>query len=409
MRQLTLTEGSPAETYDLTTKEAEAIAGAELGEVARLPGASDWSISAGRKIGVARIGDLQLTVRPKIPIDRLIFLMSYARDPKFWRDQSVLLGVDSDITEALAHAFGFHASKALDQGLLQGYRRTDDSLSVVRGRIRVGDQISRHYGRGLPLEITYDDFTVDVAENQVLLTAALLLLRMPGVRPTSRDILQRLRLKLAGVSPVPRGQRTPGWVASRLNTRYQPALRLADLILAGNSFEQNVGDIQVTGFIVDMWKAYEDFVCVALREALRAHGGRVALQSKLHLDEGEQVELRPDFLWTAPYHQQVVADAKYKAEKPSGFPQADLYQLLAYCTVLRIPIGHLIYAKGNEKPASHVVRNAGVVIRCHTLDLEQSPRQVLGQIAAIATELVRGRPKWPSEGTAGTLAFTGDG
>ena len=27
-------------------------------------------------------------------------------------------------------------------------------------------------------------------------------------------------------------------------------------------------------------------------------------------------------------------DAKYKAEKPAGYPNADLYQLLAYCTVL---------------------------------------------------------------------------
>jgi 5-methylcytosine-specific restriction enzyme subunit McrC len=39
---------------------------------------------------------------------------------------------------------------------------------------------------------------------------------------------------------------------------------------------------------------------------------------------------------------------KYKAEKPGGFPDADLYQLLAYCTTLRLPVGHLVYAEGNE-------------------------------------------------------------
>ena len=68
-----------------------------------------------------------------------------------------------------------------------------------------------------------------------------------------------------------------------------------------------------------------------------------------------------------------VVDAKYKAEKPSGFPQADLYQLLAYCTVLGLHVGHLVYARGNEDPRVHSVVGADVSIHCHTLDLAQSP------------------------------------
>lgn len=43
-----------------------------------------------------------------------------------------------------------------------------------------------------------------------------------------------------------------------------------------------------------------------------------------------------------------MVDAKYEAEKPSGFPQADTYQMLAYCTVLGLPVGHLVYAEGNQ-------------------------------------------------------------
>ena len=46
-----------------------------------------------------------------------------------------------------------------------------------------------------------------------------------------------------------------------------------------------------------------------------------------------------------------VIDANYKAEKPAGDPNADLYQLLAYCTVLGLPVGHLVYARGNANPA----------------------------------------------------------
>jgi len=39
-----------------------------------------------------------------------------------------------------------------------------------------------------------------------------------------------------------------------------------------------------------------------------------------------------------------VVDAKYKAEKPSGFPNAGVYQMLAYCLRLGLPEGHLVNA-----------------------------------------------------------------
>ena len=49
-----------------------------------------------------------------------------------------------------------------------------------------------------------------------------------------------------------------------------------------------------------------------------------------------------------------------KPEKPSGYPYADLYQVLAYCTALHLPRGHLIYARGNANPVRHVVRYSSI-------------------------------------------------
>lgn len=387
MRHLKLTEGQPAKLVKLTAEEAVALAAAELAVVSRSPGATDWSVAAGKKVGVARVGDLQVTVSPKIEMNRLVFLMGYARAPKFWRDHSVLLDVDSDSPEALAHAFGRLATRALEQGLLQGYKTVDESLAVVRGKIRVRDQISRRYGVSLPLEVTYDDFTIDIAENQILLAAASRLLRLPGLTKPVRQALLRLRLQLSGVSELHRGERIPHWAPSRLNGRYQPSLRLAELILSGDSFEQRVGEVQVSGFVLDMWRIYEDFVCVALGEAM-AWCGSTTLQHPMTLDVADEVEMRPDFLWTGFNGERVVVDAKYKAEKPDGFPQADLYQLLAYCTVLGLADGHLVYAAGEEMPVMHEVRRAHVRIHCHTLDLGAPPAQVLAQVGQLATSLL---------------------
>ncbi|WP_422678086.1 5-methylcytosine restriction system specificity protein McrC [Blastococcus brunescens] len=91
-------------------------------------------------------------------------------------------------------------------------------------------------------------------------------------------------------------------------------------------------------------------------------------------------------------HPRGVVDAKYKAEKPAGFPQADLYQLLAYCTALELPVGHLVYAKGSgETERRHVIRGKGVEIVQHVLDLAQTPDGLLRQTRRIAAAVADGQ------------------
>ncbi|GAA1243319.1 McrC family protein [Oryzihumus leptocrescens] len=388
MRHLILTEGHPPQSVALTAAEANALDELELALVTRSPHSTGWDVAAGNKVGVMALGELQVTILPKVPIDRLVFMMGYARNPAFWRNHDVRLDLDDDLATALAHAFVRQATQALEQGLLHGYRTRDDTLPVLRGRVRVGEQIGRRFGVLVPLEVTYDEFTADIAENQILHAAVVQMLRAPSVPATIRRSLHRLRLQLTDVSLLDRGLPLPTWQPSRLNIRYQPALRLAELILAGNSFEQRRGDLTVSGFVLDMWRIYEDFVCVALAEAIKTCGGTTSLQYRSHLDRAETVPLKPDLVWSRGGSPQMVVDAKYKAEKPAGFPQADLYQLLAYCTVFQLDDGHLVYAKGEEVAASHHVIGSHVRIHCHTLDLTGSPRDLLGQIERLAAGMI---------------------
>jgi len=88
-----------------------------------------------------------------------------------------------------------------------------------------------------------------------------------------------------------------------------------------------------------------------------------------------------------------VVDAKYKAEKLTGYPNADLYQLLAYCTVLGLRAGHLIYAKGNENAARHIVRRSGIEIFCHAVDLDQAPDLLLTRMGDLARKIAAARPE----------------
>ena len=101
------------------------------------------------------------------------------------------------------------------------------------------------------------------------------------------------------------------------------------------------------------------------------------------------VMARPDLVWLEQGRPRIVMDAKYKAaEKPSGFPQADLYQMLAYCTEVGLPEGHRVYAKGNEDARAHVVRRAGVRIVTHAFDLDVEPAKLRAAGAGLGVTLV---------------------
>ena len=382
---LILTEGDSPQTVALTDAEYVALQQLALVNVTPTLMHGLFDVAASRKVGAVMIGERQVVVRPKITnLNRLLFLLGYAKDPGIWRDDLVDLSADEDLLPALAEAFGRIALRAVEQGLLQGYRTITDRLPVLRGRLLAGEQMTRLYGLPVPVAVEYDDFTVDIPENQLLLIAAKRLITVPKINEQARRRLQRLRVALADVTAPPRGTALPAWRRSRLNARYHSALALAQIVLAAESFEHRIGDVRVTGYMFDMWRVFEDFVTTALAEALRSVGGRSEPQKPVSLDMREQVLMRPDLLWYRDGIVRAVVDAKYKAEKPEGFPNADIYQMLAYCTVLGLPQGHLIYAKGNEPALAHSIRRTGVVIHCHALDLGAPPAALLKQVGELA-------------------------
>ncbi|MDQ3151933.1 MAG: McrC family protein [Actinomycetota bacterium] len=68
---------------------------------------------------------------------------------------------------------------------------------------------------------------------------------------------------------------------------------------------------------------------VALSEVLHLrHGGAARSQYPWHLDEARAVRIRPDLVWELGGRPAAVVDAKYKQEKPAGYPDADLSQML---------------------------------------------------------------------------------
>lgn len=378
---------------ELTHAEAAQITASRLAQATATPEPGWWKLVSDSHIGVA-IGDSwELRISPRLAVPQLLFLLAYALDPKGWKDERADFEAEPDLLDAVASGFSRHALQAIGRGLLHGYVHVDERLMAVRGRIRFGDQIARSATLPLPVEVSYDDYTADIPENRILKSATLALLRLPRVPQLARRRLLKLRELLDEVEPLQRPREVKVPIFTRLNERYRPALRLAELILRAASIDAAPGRIASVAYVFDMNRVFEDFVSISLREELQPHGGEVRLQTNFTLDTTDEVPIRPDVVWTVGSKPRAVIDAKYKALKLAGMPNADAYQMLAYCTALGLERGYLVYAKDSrERVRNLTVRNSTCEIRVRTLDVEKRPDELLQQVRALVAEIAEASP-----------------
>jgi 5-methylcytosine-specific restriction enzyme subunit McrC len=369
-------------TARLTDDTAAALAATKLVEV-RTEGSGRWRLLPNGRVGAVRIDGIDVQVRPKVGVSRLLFLLGYASDPGF-RPEDVQGKPEPDLWPALGESLARQAERALVRGVRQGYVTVDDSLAVLRGRVRVADQITRRPGMMLPLEVQYDEYSTDIPENQILRTALRRIAAVPRIRPDLRARLVHLDARLSGVTVLRHGVPTPPWRTTRVNASYAPAIRLAEIVLRNQSTEPGPGGVTIAAFVVNMAKVFEDFLLTAMREALAAYPGDTRGQYPVALDHDRSVAMNPDIVHIVNNHPVAVFDAKYKLEDPTaGYPNADLYQMLAYCTALRLNRGWLVYAHGTNG-ARHRVRHTHIELIPHALDLAATPTMILKQVDELA-------------------------
>jgi 5-methylcytosine-specific restriction enzyme subunit McrC len=342
-------------------------------------------------VGSVRTPLVQLDVRPKgrLGLSRLLFLLSYAGDQGF-RDDPVTADEDTELWSALAASLAQLAERALQRGVLQGYLTVDESLRTVKGRIRISDQISRRPGMLVPLEVSYDEFTEDIAENRILRAALERMSRVPGVRPDVLSRLRQLKGKLDAATRLQSGAPLPPWRASRMNARYHTVLRLAEVILRNASAEAGEGRQQTASFVVDMDRVFEDFVGAALRQAMAAFPGEMRLQYNAMLNEAvrdsDRLTVRPDAVHLLGGRPVVVYDAQYRARTDRGASlTADHFQMLAYCTALQVPTAWLIYAGAGDVKLRRIL-NTDIDIVEFPLDLSRPPSEILAAVADLADQ-----------------------
>ncbi len=403
-RTIELTEYE-ATTVRLASEHARRLTiagdGAVSVELADEPGS--YVLTARNLVGTLVVDDLRILIRPKIRPENLFLLLEVGLPPTAWRQEVFEYETSADLLPSVIAFYARTLETTLARGVLRSYREEEAKLVAMRGRIDMAAQF-RQPGMRIPVACRYDEYTTDIVENRYLKAAARLALRVPGVLPEDRRRLLQQVVALEDVADgVTRAADLDHVLITRLNAHYEPALRLARVLLKSLSLVDQSGGHSASSFLVDMNQLFEDFVTHRLRRQLR---GRLEVLSQFgtHLAERRQVAIRPDLVFRRRGSAVYVADIKYKLTADARARTSDYYQLLAYTTALNLPEGLLIYCLADGgRPARYVtVRHAGKVLHTLAIDLTGPPTDVAQAIADLGDWIdERARPASRPSGLAG--------
>ncbi len=374
------------------------------------------SIQAFAHVGKIEIGNVAVTIRPKIPAPSLLHLLRYAYDLRNL-DLFADTTFDSEpeaFQDLLLHQLAEEAAELLARGLHRQYRRTEEELASPRGSLdmrklaRTGGMVSAtlpcvHYPR-----------SQNTLPNQVLLS---------GLQWGANMALSpRLKTRLHRLAGTLREDMTPALLnretfarlrahSTRLTAAYRPTFTLIQLLLAGAGIhlESDENTLPLPGFLFDMNRFFEALLSKFLRENLSGYvvrdqmalRGVVAYNPLYNPRRRSARSPRPDYIVLKGSKTVAILDAKYRDLWEKPLPREMLYQLAMYALLGGCPQAAVIlYPAFNSEASEQRIdicaplagtRQAQVILRPVPLNLlEQATLQTTGaQAQRVRTALAQ--------------------
>lgn len=341
-----------------------------------------WLVRPAGVAGVLTTPRRAIVIEPKMPLDNVLLLLDAAT---VGDDAPIATTAGGGLLDLLAGLLARRMRERASVGLHRGYREEATQGPYLVGRLDLAAQLRQSPAEAMRLHSRHDAFTADLPCNQLLRAVAAHLAGSLLLGETSRRALAEAVAGFAEVSETPL---TPALLARARSepapAEYRPLLDLAALLAEALQPGLDVGPRHAPALLVSLERLFETYLTRLVTTAFTDRPGqRVAVQVTHHpalpSPGAPDLTIRPDLTIDREERPCVVLDAKWK-RLGAAPPAADVYQVVAYATLLGAERAVLVYPGGGRRRWDLTFTDCPVRLQVRTLAVAGSAQRC--QLAA---------------------------